>query len=72
MGNGLSLVHIAARLRQILCSLARPIHKASGRCCQSNVWIGADRDPAQREIPEQLEAFSADIMGSRFGAYPLP
>ena len=34
------------------------------------VPIGADRDPAQLEIPEQLEVFSADIMGSRSGAYP--
>jgi hypothetical protein len=34
------------------------------------VLIGADRDPSQLEIPDQLEMFSSDIMWSQFDAYP--
>ena len=34
------------------------------------VPLGTDRDLAQLEIPEQLEMFSSDIMGSCFGANP--
>jgi hypothetical protein len=29
---------------------------------------GADRDPSQLEIPDQLEMYSSDIMRSHFGA----
>jgi hypothetical protein len=36
------------------------------------VPIGADRDPAQLKIIQQLEVFGSDLMWSRFGAYPQP
>lgn len=34
------------------------------------VPIGAARDPAQLDIPKQLEVLSSDQKASRFGAYP--
>jgi hypothetical protein len=34
------------------------------------VPIGADRDPIQMKIQEQMEVLSSNLMGSCFGAYP--
>jgi len=34
------------------------------------VPIGVDRDPAQLEIPQLLQVLSANVIGSRFRAYP--
>jgi hypothetical protein len=34
--------------------------------------VGTDQDPSKFHIPEQLEMFNSDIVGSRFGTYPQP
>lgn len=62
-------VKCGSELKKETALMQRRLVKLFKKVNFGGVPIAASLDPAQLEIPEQLETSGSDMMGSRFGAY---